>query len=343
MPEEWLYFIEGQFLEIVFYVFGIGMGIRCLAFWITILKSQKIFCPSFVWDKTGRALYLLGASFLPFHRDLIKQPVYTILRYLFHACLFIIPVFYSGHLNMLMDTSLGWYWEPIEDHYIDTATLVLIGIGFFFIVRRLFFPEIRKQSSPVDIIMIMITTLPFITGYWYVNGTPVLFSFLEDYMWYLHVFSGEVMIVMAVFLFIRTRLLSSRCVGCSSCTISCPSGALEACEIGNKQRFFYSHYQCICCGGCVSTCPETAAVLRHEISIRLFFSFIRKKKIHEVVITRCKGCGQTYAPDPQIKKIHQILLTEQIASPETLNYCSRCKKLFSNHMILPHILSPRDG
>lgn len=340
MPEEWLYFIEGQLLEIVFYVFGMGMGIRCLAFLTNILKSQKIFRPPFGWKKAGRALYLLGAGFLPYHRGLFKHPFYTLLRYLFHACLFIVPVFYSGHLNMLMDTSLGWYWEPIEDHYIDTATLVLIGIGFFFIARRLFFPEIRKLSSPVDIVMIMITILPFITGYWYVNGTPVLFSFLEDSMWYLHVFSGEVMIMMAVFLFLRTRLLPSRCVGCSSCTITCPSHALETNKTGSKQRFLYAHYQCICCGGCVSTCPETAAVLRHEISIGLFFSFLGKKKIHEVAIKRCEGCGQPHAPDPQIEKIHQILLSKKMASPETLSYCGRCKKLISNHMILHHPLLP---
>ncbi|MBT6338991.1 MAG: hypothetical protein HOJ48_06805 [Desulfobacula sp.] len=338
MPEEWLYFIEGQFLEIVFYLFAMGMGIRCLAFLVNIFNSRMFLYQKFTWKSTGKLLFLLGNFLLPFHKILLKQPLYTILRYIFHACLFIIPVWYSGHLNMLLDTRLGWYWEPIPDEYIETATLVFIGIGCLFIARRIVFSRIREQSSFMDITLIMITLLPFITGYWYVNGTLDHISLFEEYMWYLHVFSGEVMILMAVFLFIRTRLDAKRCVGCESCCISCPTGTLEAIETANKREFLYSHYQCICCGTCVSTCPETAAKLRHEISISLFFSFIGKKKINEVVINTCAGCGKTYAPDPQIEKINQIFLVKKIASPETLSYCGRCKKLFSNHMLLP-----RDG
>jgi len=335
VPLEWLYFIDGQLLEIVFYLFGIGLGIRCLAFLVNIFKSQIFPDQEFRWKKAGKILYLFAVSFLPYHRGLVKQPVYTILRYIFHACLFIIPVWYSGHLNMLMDTRLGWYWEPISDNYIETATLFVIGMGCLFIARRIVFPRIRKQSSLKDIFFVLITILPFITGYWYVNETLDHISLFKNYMWYLHVFSGEVMMAMAVFLFIRTKLDTSRCVGCSSCTIACPTGTLEAKETESKRVFLYSHYQCICCGACVSTCPETAAILKHEISIPLFFSFFRKKKINEIKINRCEGCREMYAPDPQIEKIKTILCTKAIIPPETMGYCSRCKKLLSSHMRLP--------
>ena len=336
MPEQWLNFIDGQLLEIVFYLFGMGISIRCLTFIINIFKTQISAHQPPSWKKAGKTLYLIAVAFLPYHRGLLKQPVYTILRYLFHACLFIIPVWYSGHLNMLMDTRLGWYWEPLPDNYIETATLFVIGIGCLFIARRIVFQRIRKQSSVNDIFFIVITILPFITGFWYVNETLDHIAVFRNYMWYLHVFSGEVMMAMAVFLFIRTKLDVLKCVGCSSCSIACPTGTLEATETGNKRDFLYSHYLCICCAACVSTCPETAAILRHEISIPLFFSFFRKQKINEITINRCEGCREMYAPDPQIEKIKTILCAKAIIPPETMGYCSRCKKLLSNHMRLPH-------
>jgi len=237
---------------------------------------------------------------------------------------------------MLVDTHLGWYWEPIPDNYIETATLLVIGMGCLFIARRIVLQRTRKQSSLMDIFFILITILPFITGYWYVNETLDHISFFKNYMWYLHVFSGEVMMTMAVFLFIRTKLEASRCVGCSSCTISCPTGTLEVKETGTKRNFLYSQYLCICCGACVSTCPETAAILKHEISIPLFFRFFGKKKINEITMNRCEGCRKVYAPDPQIEKIKTILCANAIIPPETMGYCRRCKQLLSNHMRLPH-------
>jgi formate hydrogenlyase subunit 6/NADH:ubiquinone oxidoreductase subunit I len=90
-------------------------------------------------------------------------------------------------------------------------------------------------------------------------------------MFTIHILSGEAFMIVAVFLFCRTRLNIEKCITCGACDISCPTGTLEARDEGPVRVFTYSHYQCICCGACLNTCPEEAAELRHEISLARFF------------------------------------------------------------------------
>lgn len=332
MSEEWLNFIDGWFLTVVFYTLAVGLGIRMILFIATIIKSRINNGQSVLKDGII-ALYLIAGAFIPFHKGLIKKPIYTALRYAFHACLFIVPIWYSGHINMIFESSLEWYWKPIPDEHIETMTFMVIGIGLFFATRRLLIPRVRKVSTISDFLIIIVTISPFITGYWYSYGTMDDVPILGYYMWYLHVFSGELMILMAVFLFVRTRLFSSTCVGCTSCAQACPTGTLEVRDKRAKRTFFYSHYQCICCGACVATCPEGAAALRHEVSLFHYLAFFRKSKIREKELSQCLGCNDLFAPDRQIENVREKIKISGIEMPQTLGYCTRCKKLLSQHKL----------
>lgn len=331
MFEKLLYFIDGPFLVFVFYLLGIGVGLRILVFVSNIFKNRPVNDISGL--KNGLHLMaMIFRTFLPFHKGMLKQPLYTVIRYVFHICLFIVPIWYSRHIDMIYDSSLEWYWEPFSDETIENMTLLVIGIGLFFIARRLIIPTIRKKSSIADFLIILVTIAPFVTGYCYVYGTLDEVPFLGDYMWDLHVLTGELMILMVVFLFVRTRLSSSACVGCASCTIACPTGTLEARDNGSRREFFYSHYQCICCAACAATCPEGAAELRHEVSLVHYISFFRKQKIKETDLIRCNGCHTFFAPDRQLEKIQHLIKTNGLEPLLTLTLCSRCKKSFSNKM-----------
>lgn len=283
------------------------------------------------WYPLKMTLKLIGAACLPFHRGWFKKPVYTLVRYLFHACLFIVPIWESGHV-ILLKAKLGWHWPTLPVAASETMTLLVIGIGLFFFARRLCNPQVRAVSSVSDVVIILLTIAPFITGYLYANGTLNHIPYIGDAMLLLHVLTGQIMLVMVIFLFVRTRLLDSTCVGCASCAVNCPTGTLEAKETGKMKSFFYSHYQCICCGACVAVCPEGAARLRHTVSLLHFFSFFKKQKIREKELTRCEGCSDLFAPGRQIEKIQGLMKSKGMELPRTLNYCSRCKKLFSNQM-----------
>jgi Pyruvate/2-oxoacid:ferredoxin oxidoreductase delta subunit len=144
-------------------------------------------------------------------------------------------------------------------------------------------------------------------------------------MWYFHVLSAEAMLLMIVFLFLRTRLTADRCIGCAACEINCPTATLETKDSQHQRVFTYSHYQCICCGTCVGVCPESAAELRHEVNLAHIFRIFGKRPIRTVELAICDSCGMPIGPLPQMQKLQEVVSAGD-AEVETLNCCNRCKK-----------------
>ena len=324
------YFVEGPLLQIVFYVFIVGIILRLSFFFYSILRSGK--------DKDFKPLYFLKSftlAFFPLHKAVVKKPVYTALRYLFHACMLIVPVWFSGHVVLWEESSFEWYWTALPDHWADWMTLLLLLLAAGFLIRRIVLAPIRRVSSISDHLLIIIAALPFLTGYLLTHGTLQSISFFDDNLLTLHILSGEAFLLVAVFLFCRTRLNTEKCITCGACDISCPTGTLEARDEGAMRIFTYSHYQCICCGACINTCAEGAAELRHEISFARFFQVASKQEIRSARLKACEGCGTLYVPEPQLDKIAHVYPFDYT------RFCPRCRKVNIGEVLLH--LSPWHG
>lgn len=308
-------FAEGPLLWIVFLLFLAGVTARIVFFGIKILSSPKA-------EQTGwpLTLALFGRFLLPFHKAVPKKPLYAVIRYVFHLCLFIVPIWLGGHVSLWEESRFEWAWSSIPDKVADWMTLGVIVIAAFFLARRLFWSEARAGSSWTDVVIILIAGLPFLTGWFLTHGTLDSVAFLGDNMRLIHVLSGEAMILMAVVLFCRTRMNPLRCTGCASCELSCPTGTIESTDQGSLRIFNYSHYQCICCGACVNTCPENAAELRHEISVRRFFQILAKQEIRSVEMKSCQKCGALFVPEPLFDKINKTF------TDDYLQNCPNCRK-----------------
>jgi len=308
-------FAEGPLLWIVFLLFLAGVSARLIFFGIKILTS-----PKGDEGRVGFSVPVFGRFLLPFHKAIAKKPLYAVIRYVFHLSLFIVPIWLAGHVSLWEESRLGWTWSTIPDKVADWMTILVIVIAAFFLVRRLSWPEARATTAWKDFVVIVIAGLPFLTGYFLTHGTLDKVTILGDNMRLIHVLSGEAMILMAVFLFCRTRMNPSRCTGCAACELSCPTGTLESKDKGTLRVFNYSHYQCICCGACVNTCPENAAELRHEISARNFFRILPKQEIRSVEMKACRKCGALFVPEPLLDKINRTF------TDDYLNLCQNCRK-----------------
>ena len=308
-------FAEGPLLWIVFILFLAGVTARLSFFGIKIITSPK--GEQSGW---GFTMPIFGRFFLPFHKAIAKKPLYAVIRYAFHLGLFIVPIWLGGHVSLWEESRFGWSWSTIPDKTADWMTLMVITIAAFFLARRLVWPEARAGTSWADCLVIVIAGLPFLTGWFLTHGTLDTVAFLGDNMRLIHVLSGEAMILMAVFLFCRTRMNPSRCTGCAACELSCPTGTLESTDKGTFRIFNYSHYQCICCGACVNTCPENAAELRHEISARNFFRILPKQEIRSVDMKRCQKCGILFVPEALFNKINRTF------TDDYLHLCPNCRK-----------------
>ena len=331
---ELLYFAETTLLWIVAVFFLLGIGWRTFFFIVSIFRSR-----TFSRHSVRHRFFTLVAALVPFHRAVLKKPGYATIRYTFHACMLIVPVWFSGHVYLWEESRFEWYWTPLPDVWADWMSLSVLSACAFFFARRIILKN-RLKTGISDFMLILITGLPFFTGYSLTHGTLDSIPFFENYLWYMHVISGEIMLVMIVFLFCRTRLRKETCVGCAACVENCPTETLEFYDKDAYRFFRYSHYQCICCGSCVNVCPENAATLRHAISVKHFLRILSKDVIKDVELATCERCGVTTAPISQMGKLEGILSASDVEMA-WLNYCTRCKKIIGRKSaLLPAVWEP---
>ncbi len=189
-------FVEGPLLWIAFLVFIIGSLIRVSMFVFVSTKKDKIIYQHFSWK------YLFSTIvrwLLPLNKAIPKNPIFTILAYIFHLCLIVVPIWYAGHITLWEESRFEWSWTAMPDELADWMTLIFLGIAIFFLLRRIFSADIRLISTFSDYFLLIITALPFLTGYFLTNGTLDSITFFSDNIQLIHILSGELMLILIPF------------------------------------------------------------------------------------------------------------------------------------------------
>jgi ferredoxin/nitrate reductase gamma subunit len=308
-------FVEGPMLWMVFLIFISGIIVR-MAFFIYATARNGIQRN----ERSEPVMVSMGRSLFPFHKAVSKRPVYATLRYIFHACLIIVPIWFSGHILLWEESRFGWSWSALPDAWADGMTLLLLAFAAFFLIRRFFRKEIRKTSAKSEWFIIPVVVLPLVSGFVLTHVDFEADTFAANNLGTIHVLTAEAMLLMIVFLFCRARIEEQKCVGCSACEINCPTAALDAEEKADQRIFTYLPYQCISCGECIRTCPEDAVELRHRIDPKGFFQLFSRRIVRSVDLKKCDQCGTPYAPAPQVEKIGDLIRDDHV------NLCERCKE-----------------
>jgi ferredoxin/nitrate reductase gamma subunit len=308
-------FVEGPLLWVVFLTFFTGIAVR-MAFFIYGTAKNGVQ----INKRREPIIVSIGRSFVPFHRAVSKRPFYATLRYIFHACLIIVPIWFSGHILLWEESRFGWSWSALPDTWADWMTLLLLAFAVFFLIRRFLVKEVWTTSAKSEWFIIFIVVLPLVSGFVLAHVDFKADTFPANNLGTIHVLTGEAMLLMIVSLFCRTRIEEQKCVGCSACEINCPTGALDAQEKDDERIFTYVPYLCISCGECIRTCPEEAVALRHSIDPKGFFHLFSRGIVRSVDLKRCDRCGTPFAPKPQVAKIGDLIHDDHV------NLCQRCKE-----------------
>lgn len=186
-------FVEGPLLWIAFLTFIIGTVLRIVFF---MVHSRRMDAPMYRFFSWKYVLATWVRWLLPINKDMGKNPVFMPLVYIFHICLIAVPVFLAGHIALWDESRFEWSWPALPDAWADWMTLILIAVAVFFFLRRLISADIRLISTLSDYLLIIVTALPFITGYFLTHGTLESLSIRGDTMYLIHLLSGELMLIL---------------------------------------------------------------------------------------------------------------------------------------------------
>ena len=180
-------FVRGPLVWIAFLVF-IGGSIFKIRELLLLSKKEKVVYPYMSLKFTLRSLL---HWFVPFaSANWRRRPVITIVTFLFHIGLVLLPLFLLAH-NILIYESWRISWWTVPEGLADIMTMIVIGCCGFFFLRRIFAPEVRFVTFADDYLILAIVFLPFITGF--LAYHQLLLP--HKTMVILHMLFGEIMLI----------------------------------------------------------------------------------------------------------------------------------------------------
>lgn len=122
-----------------------------------------------------------------------NQPVFTLMFFLFHICLFAVPLFLLAH-NMMWQEAFGISLPSMGDGTADILTIVFLVSFLFLFARRIVRPEVRILTTAWDYTLLLLTGIPFVTGF-------LAYHQVGDYktLLILHILFAEILLIVIPF------------------------------------------------------------------------------------------------------------------------------------------------
>ena len=118
-----------------------------------------------------------------------RNPGYTLLFFVFHFALIVTPVFLAAH-NIILMERWGFRFFTLPDGVSDVLTLTVILSAVVLLLRRIALPHVRIITETKDILALLISVTPFVTGFlaYHQIRNP-------EFWLIVHILSGEVMLI----------------------------------------------------------------------------------------------------------------------------------------------------
>ncbi len=184
-------FIMGPMVWASFAVFFLGLTGKTI---YIILQTKKKESHVFSYVTFKHSVRSIIAWLIPFFpKSTRTNPVFYLVSYLFHICLFLVPLFLMSHI-VLVNESFQVSWISLNNTVADGfSVLVIVALGYF-AYRRSSVPQVKDLTTPMDYLMILIVALPFLTGFLAYHQVIAY-----QQMIIAHVISGEFMLIVIPF------------------------------------------------------------------------------------------------------------------------------------------------
>jgi nitrate reductase gamma subunit len=176
--------VRGPLVWVGFILFLGGLAFQ-LVVTARLAQREKTVYPTMSWKYGLRSIAHWA---MPFgSRNMRIRPWITSISWAFHICLLVVPLFVMGHA-VLWEESWGLRWWSLPPRVADGMTLVVIGGGAFFLVRRLVAPEVRNVTEWKDFLLVLLVIAPFVTGFvaryqWLPYDTIIVLHIVTGVLW----------------------------------------------------------------------------------------------------------------------------------------------------------------
>jgi len=153
-------FSRGPLVWIAFAVLILGSVYRFVAT-VRLAQKDKVVIPYMKWKFGLRSIMHWVVPFGA--RNMRMRPVFVVLSFLFHICLFLVPIFTLGHV-LLWKESWGIEWWTLPSGLSKVMSFIVIIGGVTFVLRRIANPAVRLVTSAGDFILVLLVLAPFVTG-----------------------------------------------------------------------------------------------------------------------------------------------------------------------------------
>ena len=185
-------FITGPLLWLSFGIFFVGLGARVVLYirgldW----RLDRVAYRKHFGQGVKGAVQSIVHWLVPLYSEGWRaKPLYTIIFYVFHIGLVVVPLFLAGHVVILRERWGITWWPTISMGLADILTIgVLVG-AVFIAIRRIGLPEVRILTTFYDYFLILITVVPFLSGF------LVVHQFGDYTFWlYTHILSGQALLI----------------------------------------------------------------------------------------------------------------------------------------------------
>ncbi len=183
-------FVRGPLAWIAITLFFLGCLYR-IVFLFCTGRKEPVLDP---FENAENAVRSVLYGLLPFGSTYMRrQPLFTVISFIFHLCVILLPVFLLAHI-VLWYESWEIQWWSLPDLLADFMAIWVILACIYFLYRRLTIPEVKQVTRPVDFGLLSLVFLTFLTG------------FLAYHQWgpyrpilILHIISSEILLVVLPF------------------------------------------------------------------------------------------------------------------------------------------------
>ncbi len=152
---------RGPLAWVALLVFALGSLYRLVAALIASGGSRGPGKDSY----TGKRIQSILQGLIPFGTVISrKNPVLTVVTFVFHVCLIVTPIVLLAHAVLWYESWKIHLWSPPES-VTDMMTVLVLLACVFFLIRRLTVTEVKSVTGPSDVLLLALIALTFLTGF----------------------------------------------------------------------------------------------------------------------------------------------------------------------------------